>query len=64
VTANRRTIPATCNTHGTARGFCNLVMTKEAGNIQFNPHATGSCVIEIDEAAATQIRDQLTEWLG
>ena len=61
---NRRTVPVTCQTHGGARGFCNLLMTKADGTIVLDPHSTGACVIVLDETAATAVRDVLTEWLG
>jgi hypothetical protein len=57
-------IHATCRTHGGAKGFCNLRMTKEAGAILFDPHVTGACVIELDETAAAALFDALGEWLG
>ncbi len=41
-----------------------MVMTKVGGTITLDPHATGACVIELDEAEATAVRDQLTGWLG
>ncbi len=61
---NRRVIRATCTRHGGPRGFTNVVMTKVGGTITLDPHATGACVIEFDEAEATAVRDQLTGWLG
>ena len=45
-------------------GFTNLVMTKQGGVIVIDPHATGGCGIELDEAGATAMRDHLTEWIG
>ncbi len=61
---NRRMIHATCQTHGGARGFCNLLMTKNANTISFDSHVTGACVIELDEGRSTVVRDAITEWLG
>jgi hypothetical protein len=60
----RKVIQATCVKHGGARGFTNLVLTQRGGEIELDPHATGACVLRLDEAAATAVRDQLTEWLG
>ncbi len=60
----RKVIQATCTKHGGSRGFTNLVMTKVGGRITLDPHATGACVIELDETEATAVWDQLTEWLG
>lgn len=61
----RRTIPVTCRIEGhSCRGFCNLRVTKTGGAITLDPHVTGACVIELDERAATTLRDVLTEWLG
>jgi hypothetical protein len=61
---NRRTIQVTCRTHVGAKGFCNLRMTKTGDKITCDPHVTGACVIELDEDAATAVRDTITEWLG
>jgi hypothetical protein len=60
----RKVIQATCVKHGGAREFTNLVLTKRGGEIELDPHATGACVLRLDDAAATAVRDQLTEWLG
>jgi hypothetical protein len=60
----RRVIHTTCAIHAGSRGFCNLVMTKEDDDIVLNPHTTGACVLILDEAEATAMRDALSEWLG
>jgi hypothetical protein len=60
----RKVIQVTCVKHGGTRGFTNLVLTKRGGEIELDPHATGACVLRLDENAATAVRDQLTEWLG
>jgi hypothetical protein len=62
VSANDRTIPTTCQIHG-SRGFCNLRVTKINGEIVLNPHVAGSCIIKLDKTAATQLFDILGEWL-
>jgi tRNA G10 N-methylase Trm11 len=64
VASRRKVIHATCTKHGSARGFTNLAVSKHDGEIVFDPHVTGGCVIVLDEAAATAVRDALTEWLG
>jgi hypothetical protein len=61
---NRKVIQATCTKHGGARGFTNVVLTKRGGEIELDPHATGTCVLRLDEDAATVVRDTITEWLG
>jgi hypothetical protein len=61
---NRRVIHVSCSTHGGPAGFTNLVMRKLDGEIELDPHATGACVIRLDEDAAAAVRDQLSEWLG
>jgi len=61
---NRKVIHATCTKHGGARGFTNLVLIKRGGEIELDPHATGACVLRLDEDAATVVRDTITEWLG
>lgn len=60
----RKMIPATCQLHGGCVGFTNLMVSKRGGTIVFDPHVTGSCVIALDEASATTLRNMLTEWLG
>jgi hypothetical protein len=61
---DRKVIQATCTKHGGVRGFTNVVLTKRGGEIELDPHATGACVLRLDEAAATAVRDTITEWLG
>ncbi|MCA1709637.1 MAG: hypothetical protein LC808_42720 [Actinobacteria bacterium] len=61
---NRRVIHVHCKVHGGPRGFTNLVCTKRNGDVELDPHVTGSCVIVLDEAAATALFDALGEWLG
>lgn len=61
--ANRRVIHGTCRLHGGPVGFTNLVVTKQAALVVFDPHVDGSCVISIDEAAARQLYEALREWL-
>ncbi len=58
-----RTIPATCQTHG-SKGYCNLRVTNVNGEIVLNPHIDGSCVLRLDRAAATQLFEAFGEWLG
>ncbi len=60
---SQRTIAATCQIHG-SRGFCNLRLTKVDGEIVLDPHVAGSCVIILDETAATALFDLLGEGLG
>ena len=60
----RQVIHATCTRHGGARGFANLVVAKSDGGIVLDSHVTGACVLVLDEAAATELRDQLMEWRG
>jgi hypothetical protein len=62
--SNRRTIAATCSTHRSGVGFCNLRVTKVDGTIVFDPHVTGSCVITLDEDGARVLFEALGEWLG
>jgi hypothetical protein len=50
-------------THGGAEGFTNLVMRRLDGVIELDPHATGACVLRLDQDAATAVRDTITEWL-
>jgi hypothetical protein len=62
--SNRRVIHATCSVHGGSRGFTNLAVTRNDGQIVLDPHATGSCVIILDEAATTALFDLLRQWFG
>jgi len=63
MSADDRTISTTCQVHG-SRGFCNLRVSKVNCEIVLDPHVDGSCVLRLDEAAATQLFDILGEWLG
>ena len=38
--------------------------TPAEGLIELDCHLDGSCLLTLDEDAATQLRDVLTEWLG
>ena len=58
-----RTISATCQTHG-AKGFCNLRVTKTGNGLVLNPHVADACVITLDEAGTTTLRNLLIEWQG
>ena len=60
----RIVLPATCAVHSGSAGFTNLVIRKLDGEIEFDPHVDGSCVLRFEEDAATTLRDVLTEWLG
>ena len=62
--SRRKVILVSCTMHGGSRGFTNLVMRKLNGEIEFDPHATGACVLRFDEQAAAAVRDAFTEWLG
>ncbi|MGH3951895.1 MAG: hypothetical protein ACREX8_03330 [Gammaproteobacteria bacterium] len=62
--AHRVVIPATCQLHGGAVGFTNLVLTQVGDSIVFDPHAVASCVISVDRTAARQLYQTLGEWLG
>jgi hypothetical protein len=46
-------------------GLPNLVVERKPnGEIVFDPHVTGECVIILDETAATAPFDVLGRWLG
>lgn len=60
----RLVVPATCATHPGPVGFTNLLLRKVDDLVELDPHATGACVLVLDEAAATAMRDTLSEWLG
>ncbi|MGH3856974.1 MAG: hypothetical protein ACRDR6_26530 [Pseudonocardiaceae bacterium] len=55
-----------CRLRGAQRAasFANLVLEKQDGEIIFDPHVTGECVLILDEDAARVVRDALIEWLG
>jgi hypothetical protein len=60
---NRKAIPVSCALHRGARGFSNLVVGKQGGEIVLDVHVTGACVIILDEDAATALFDVLRTWL-
>jgi hypothetical protein len=61
--SNSRAIAVTCTQHR-AIGFTNLRVSKRDSAIVLDPHVAGSCVITLDETAATALFDLLGEWLG
>ncbi len=64
VNSSRRVINASCTQHGGARGFTNLVVSKLNGEIELDPHATGGCVIRLDETGARAMCEIVLDWLG
>ena len=61
---NRKAIPVSCALHRGPRGFANLVVERKLnGEIVFDPHVTGACVIILDEDAATALFEVLRTWL-
>ena len=62
--SNRRAIAATCTKCGGTPGFTNLVISKRGGDIELDPHATGGCVIRLDEDSARTLSETVLEWLG
>jgi hypothetical protein len=65
-TSDRRRVVlhASCSVHQCALGFANVVVRQRGGLIELDCHLDGSCVLTLDEDAATQLRDVLIEWLG
>ncbi len=61
---NRKVIQATCALHRGPAGFANVVVSKRDGEIVFDPHVDGSCVLTLAEDEAIALRDALTRWLG
>jgi hypothetical protein len=59
----RRVINATCTLHGGTPGFTNLVLRKVHQHIELTPHATGACVIMINEPNAKALVMTIAEWL-
>jgi hypothetical protein len=64
VAGSRRLIAATCTRHGGARGFTNLIVSKRDGEIELDAHATGGCVLRLDEGAARSMCETVLGWLG
>ena len=62
--ANRRAIGVTCALHKGPRNFANLVVEKQGGEIVFDVHVAGACVIILEEEAATVLFEALRTWLG
>lgn len=60
-TAGAIAIP--CSQPGSA-GLTHLTVSQRDGAIVLNSHGAHSCVITLDEAAATALFDLLGEWLG
>jgi hypothetical protein len=60
---NRQAIPVTRALHKGPRGFANLVVERQRGDIIFDPHVTGACVIIFDDDAANTLFTLLGKWL-
>jgi hypothetical protein len=60
----RIVIHASCSVHQGALGFANVVVRQRGGHVEIDCHVDRSCVLTLDEDAATQLRDALIEWLG
>jgi hypothetical protein len=62
---NRRAIPVSSGVHRGPREFTNLVVERKPnGEIVFDPHVTGMCVIIFSEDGARALFDVLGTWLG
>lgn len=64
-TSDRRRVVlhASCSVHQGALGYANVVVRQRGGLIELDCHVDGSCLLTLDEDAATQLRDVLIEWL-
>ena len=62
--ANRGAIGITRAPHRDPRGFANLLVEKQGGEIVFDTHVTGACVMIFDEDAARVLSNLLGERLG
>jgi hypothetical protein len=62
--SNRRAIGATCIKCGGTPGFTNLLISKRGDEIELDPHATGGCVIRLDESGARNMCETVLKWLG
>ncbi len=56
----RVVVHAACTCRGVANGFANVVVSKRDGQIEFDPHVTGACVLTFGEDEACALRDALT----
>jgi hypothetical protein len=54
---------ASCSVHQGALGYANVVVRQRGKLIELDCHVDGSCLLTLDEDAATQLRDVLIEWL-
>jgi hypothetical protein len=61
---DRKVIHATCALHRGPVGFANVVVSKRDGEIVFDPHVTGACVLTLAEDGARVLFEALGEWLG
>jgi len=61
---HRLVLHVTCQTHKGAEGFTNLVVTRKNNAVALNPHVDNSCILTLDEAAATVLHTTLGEWLS
>lgn len=61
---SRKVIHASCSLHGGPAGFANVVVRNVNGEIELDPHVTGSCVLRFAEHEAAVLAETITEWLG
>ncbi|MDQ3095704.1 MAG: hypothetical protein M3Q82_07065 [Actinomycetota bacterium] len=60
----RHVVAATRRGHGSA-GFCNVLLIRERRDLLvLYPHAVPDLAIEMDDAAATALRDAITDLLA
>jgi hypothetical protein len=60
----RGVISSTCTVHPGPAGFCNLEVYSDGQDIVLKPHATGACVIRLNEAEARGLLAWIGELLG
>lgn len=41
-----------------------VIRKLEGGGVEFDPHAVGGCVVNLDKAATRALREILIEWLA
>lgn len=60
----RRVISATCAVHPGTPRFTNLEVTWDGEHLSLRPHATGACVLQLNEAEASELYVFIEEMLG
>lgn len=61
---SRRVISATCSVHPGTPSYTNLELIWDGEALALRPHATGACVLTLNEAEVSELHAFIEEVLG